>query len=246
MANPYNSNEKNKKEQVSHMFNAIAHRYDFLNHVLSMGIDRLWRRRAVNILKKYQPQRILDIATGTGDFAIASLKLHPTSIIGVDISEGMLQFGNEKIAKQNLSNIITLQKGDSENLTFENNSFDAITVGFGVRNFENLEKGLSEMYRVLKNDGVVAILEFSKPTSFPVKQLYWFYFKHILPGIGRLFSKDHRAYSYLPESVEEFPYGKTFESILIKVGFVNTKSIPVSFGIATIYTAEKIITKKEH
>jgi demethylmenaquinone methyltransferase/2-methoxy-6-polyprenyl-1,4-benzoquinol methylase len=239
MANPYNPNEKNKKEQVSHMFNAIAHRYDFLNHVLSMGIDRLWRRRAINNIKRYNPKTILDIATGTGDFAIASLRLKPESVIGIDISEGMLQFGNEKIAKQKLSHIIKLEKGDSENLRFESNSFDAMTVGFGVRNFENLEKGLSEMLRVLRPGAVVAILEFSKPTSFPIKQLYWFYFKHILPTIGKALSKDHRAYTYLPESVEEFPYGKDFESILRKVGFVNTKIIPVSFGIATIYMAEK-------
>jgi len=182
---------------------------------------------------------ILDIATGTGDFAIASLRLQPTSVIGVDISEGMLQYGNEKIAKKNLSNIIKLEKGDSENLRFESETFDAITVGFGVRNFENLEKGLSEMYRILRNGGVVSILEFSKPTSFPIKQLYWFYFKHILPTIGKLFSKDNRAYTYLPESVEEFPSGKAFESILIKIGFKNTKIISVSFGIATIYMAEK-------
>jgi len=239
MANPYNPNEKNKKEQVSNMFNAIAHRYDFLNHVLSVGIDRLWRRRAVNNLKKYNPHTILDIATGTGDFAIASLRLKPEKITGVDISVGMLQYGNEKIAKKGLSHIIKLEQGDSENLQFKTESFDAITVGFGVRNFENLEKGLSEMLRVLKLGGVVAILEFSKPTAFPIKQLYWFYFKHILPTIGKLFSKDHRAYTYLPESVEEFPYGKEFESILIKVGFQNTKIIPVSFGIATIYIAEK-------
>jgi len=239
MANPYNPNEKNKKEQVSNMFNAIAHRYDFLNHVLSVGIDRLWRRRAVNNLKKYNPHTILDIATGTGDFAIASLRLKPEKITGVDISVGMLQYGNEKIAKKGLSHIIKLKQGDSENLQFKTESFDAITVGFGVRNFENLEKGLSEMLRVLKLGGVVAILEFSKPTALPIKQLYWFYFKHILPTIGKLFSKDHRAYTYLPESVEEFPYGKEFESILIKVGFQNTKIIPVSFGIATIYIAEK-------
>jgi len=239
MANPYNHNEKNKKEQVSIMFNAIAYRYDFLNHFLSLGIDKLWRHRAINNLKKYSPKMILDIATGTGDFAIASLRLQPTSVIGVDISEGMLQYGNEKIAKKNLSNIIKLEKGDSENLRFESETFDAITVGFGVRNFENLEKGLSEMYRILRNGGVVSILEFSKPTSFPIKQLYWFYFKHILPTIGKLFSKDNRAYTYLPESVEEFPSGKAFESILIKIGFKNTKIISVSFGIATIYMAEK-------
>jgi len=239
MANPYNPNEKNKKEQVSTMFNAIAHRYDFLNHLLSLGIDKLWRRRAINNIKKYNPKKILDIATGTGDFAIASLRLNPISIKGIDISEGMLQYGNEKIANRKLSHIITLEKGDSENLSFENDSFDAITVGFGVRNFENLEKGLGEMYRVLHKGGIVAILEFSKPTSFPIKQLYWFYFKYILPTIGKTFSKDHRAYTYLPESVEEFPYGKSFENILLKIGFINTKIIPVSFGIATIYMAEK-------
>ena len=239
MANPYNPNEKNKKEQVSTMFNAIAHRYDFLNHILSMGIDRLWRRRAINNLKKYNPKSILDIATGTGDFAIASLRIKPSMVIGIDISEGMLQYGSEKIAKRKLSQIIKLEKGDSENLRFASESFDAITVGFGVRNFENLEKGLSEMYRVLRKGGIVAILEFSKPTSFPIKQLYWFYFKHILPTIGKAFSKDHRAYTYLPESVEEFPYGKAFERIITNIGFVNTKIIPVSFGIATIYLAEK-------
>lgn len=239
MANPYNSTEKNKKEQVSQMFSAIAHRYDFLNHFLSMGIDRLWRKKAISLLKKYAPERMLDVATGTGDFAIAALKLNPHKIIGIDISEGMLELGKEKMQKKGYSNIITLEKGDSENLHFESNTFDAITVGFGVRNYENLILGLSEMNRVLKKGGAIAILEFSKPTVFPVKQLYAFYFKRILPTIGKLFSKDHRAYTYLPESVEEFPCGKDFENILQKVGYVNTKSYKVSFGIATIYIAEK-------
>ena len=239
MANPYNPNENNKKEQVSVMFNAIAHRYDFLNHVLSLGIDKLWRRKAVRYLKKRKPEQLLDIATGTGDFAIALTRLKPQKITGIDISEGMLEYGKIKVNKKGLSKLITLEKGDSENLQFADNSFDAITVGFGVRNFENLEKGLSEMLRVIRPKGIVAILEFSKPTAFPVKQLYWFYFKNILPTIGRFFSKDARAYTYLPESVQEFPDGKKFEEILKKTGYVNTKIIPVTFGIASIYFAEK-------
>jgi len=239
MAHPYGSSGKSKKEQVSSMFNAIAHRYDFLNHVLSMGIDRAWRKKAINLLRPFAPKRILDVATGTGDFAIASLKLYPEKVIGIDISEEMLRFGNEKITKKKHSNIISLSLGDSENLTFETESFDAITVGFGVRNFEHLEKGLTEMHRVLKTNGVAVILEFSKPTTFPVKQLYSFYFTSILPTIGRLFSKDNRAYTYLPESVEEFPFGDDFIDILKKVGFKNTNLYPVTFGIATIYIATK-------
>lgn len=236
---PYKDLEKSKKEQVASMFNNIAKRYDFLNHFLSLGIDILWRKKAVGLLKKDNPKLILDIATGTGDFAIEAMSLNPDKITGVDISDGMLEIGKEKIKNRNLSHKIELFKGDSENLPFEENSFDAITCGFGVRNFENLEKGLSDMNRVLKKGGMVVILEFSKPLKFPVKQLYSFYFTRLLPFIGRMISKDSSAYTYLPESVDAFPDGANFLCILSKQGFSETRCIPLMFGIASIYTGKK-------
>ena len=236
---PYKEQSGGKKEQVATMFNNISKKYDFLNHFLSLGIDIIWRKKAVKLLKAQQPKIILDIATGTGDFAIEALSLNPTKIIGIDISEGMLAVGKEKMKQKGVDHIIDLQLGDSENLSFDSNYFDAYTVGFGVRNFENLEKGLSEMLRVLKPNGRAVILEFSKPKAFPVKQLYHFYFNRILPGIGNLISKDNAAYTYLPESVNAFPEGDEFVQILNKLGYKNVQAIPLMFGISSIYTATK-------
>ncbi len=223
---PYKDKKSGKKQQVADMFDNISPRYDFLNHFLSLGIDIRWRKKAIKLLKEIQPKKILDIATGTGDFAIESLSLNPDKVIGVDISEGMLSVGREKLKKRKLDAKITLQSGDSEDLPFEDNMFDAIIVAFGVRNFENLEKGLAEMYRVVRPGGKVVILEFSKPKRFPFKQLYNFYFKNILPTIGKTISKDNSAYTYLPESVKSFPDGAVFTSILDKLGFKNTECKP--------------------
>ncbi|MCC6251355.1 MAG: bifunctional demethylmenaquinone methyltransferase/2-methoxy-6-polyprenyl-1,4-benzoquinol methylase UbiE [Bacteroidia bacterium] len=234
---PYNE-QNAKKVQVADMFNNISHKYDFLNHFLSLGIDILWRKKAVKLLRKYAPKKILDIATGTGDFAIACLALQPDKIIGVDISEGMLEVGVSKLKQKGISNI-ELQQGDSEQLVFSDASFDAVTVAFGVRNFENLEKGLSEMSRVLKPHGVAAILEFSKPSWFPLKQLYYFYFLKILPTLGKIVSKDSRAYSYLPESVLAFPDGNKMAEIIKSSGFKKVTLYKLSGGIATIYFSEK-------
>jgi len=236
---PYKEENAGKKEQVARMFNNISRRYDFLNHFLSLGIDRLWRKTAVNLLKPHRPATILDVATGTGDFAIQALKAGATRITGVDISEGMLEIGRKKVNKLGLSEKITLVKGDSEDLQFSDATFDAVTVGFGVRNFENLEKGLAEILRVLRPGGMLVVLEFSRPRAFSMRQLYNFYFKNILPGIGRLISKDKSAYTYLPESVEAFPDGMDFENILGKVGFKETACRPLTFGISSIYTARK-------
>ena len=236
---PYKDASENKKTQVAQMFNSIAGKYDFLNHFLSAGIDIYWRKKAISLLQKSQPKQILDIATGTGDFAIEALKVNPEKITGIDISEGMLAVGREKLQKKGLTGKIELLSGDSENLQFEANSFDAVTAAFGVRNFENLEKGLSEMNRVLKPGGRVVILEFSKPTAFPMKQGYNFYFKNILPVFGKLISKDQAAYTYLPESVQAFPDGKAFLAILEKVGFKDTRWQSLTFGICSIYTGIK-------
>ena len=228
-----------KKKAVAAMFDSIAPRYDLLNRILSAGIDQQWRRKAVDMLKPYHPQRILDIATGTGDLAImAARRLSPKKVVGVDISEQMLRIGQQKIAAQELNHLITLQKGDSEKLPFSDNQFDAVLVAFGVRNFENLSKGLSEMHRVLKPGGHVVILEFSHPRRFPIRQLYSFYAHHILPRIGQLFSKNEAAYQYLPESVEAFPDGTDFLKELTTAGFTHTQWHPLTFGIASIYTAE--------
>ncbi len=236
---PYKEKTEGKKEQVATMFNNISKKYDFLNHFLSLGIDIIWRKKAIRLLKEHQPKQMLDIATGTGDFAIEALKLSPTKVTGIDISEGMLRVGQEKIKNKGLQDLIELKLGDSENLEFHSNTFDAYTVGFGVRNFENLEKGLTEMLRVLKPNGKAIILEFSKPKTFPVKQIYNFYFNSMLPGIGKMVSKDNSAYTYLPESVEAFPDGEQFVEILSKVGYKNIKEIRLMFGIASIYEASK-------
>ncbi len=235
---PYNT-EAGKKKEVAQMFDHVAHSYDFLNHFFSLGIDRGWRKRVVNILQPTKPKIILDVATGTADLALALSKLSPTSIVGVDISTKMLAIGAKKISAAKLDNIIKLQEGDSVKLQFPDNNFDAVTVSFGVRNFENLRMGLSEMYRVLKPGGKVVILEFSKPTTFPIKQLFAVYFKYLLPFIGKIVSGDNRAYTYLPESVAAFPEGKQFVSILQELGYTGVSTERLTFGISTIYTASK-------
>jgi demethylmenaquinone methyltransferase / 2-methoxy-6-polyprenyl-1,4-benzoquinol methylase len=236
---PYKKEESGKKDQVALMFNNISPKYDLLNHLLSLGIDIQWRKKAIKLLKSTNPKTILDVATGTGDFAVEALSLNPEKIIGIDISDGMLDIGRAKIKKKKLDHLISLEHGDSENIRFEDNKFDAVIVAFGVRNFENLENGLTNMYRVLKKDGKVIILEFSKPTTFPFKQLYNFYFNSILPIIGNVISKDNSAYTYLPESVQAFPEGPKFMTILKKTGFNQTTCIPLTFGICSIYTGIK-------
>jgi demethylmenaquinone methyltransferase/2-methoxy-6-polyprenyl-1,4-benzoquinol methylase len=238
MVKPYES-DKTKKEEVALMFNNIAHKYDFLNHFFSLGIDFLWRKKAIRLLKKNSPKSVLDLATGTADFAIAARKLKPNRIVGADISKGMVDIGKIKVKKKNLQDLITLEIGDSENLRFEDNEFDALTVGFGVRNYGDLKKGLGEMLRVVKPGGNLAILEFSKPTKFPVKQAFSFYFKYIMPVLGNWLAKDQAAYTYLPESVQAFPSGQDFVDILSEVGYKNVKVYPLSGGIASIYFGEK-------
>jgi demethylmenaquinone methyltransferase/2-methoxy-6-polyprenyl-1,4-benzoquinol methylase len=237
---PYQSANATKKDQVATMFNNISGTYDFLNHFMSLGIDIIWRKKAIRELSSLKPRIILDVATGTGDFAFEAIKiLKPEKIIGVDISEGMLEVAKRKIHERGLEHIFTVQTGDSEGLHFADNHFDAITVAFGVRNYENLQKGLADMFRVLKPGGKIVILEFSKPRQFPVKQGYNFYFKYITPFLGRVFSKDSRAYSYLPESVAAFPDGEAFTKLLDKVGFHSTKERRLTFGISAIYTGIK-------
>lgn len=236
---PYGDASKSKKEEVAEMFNNISAKYDFLNHFLSLGIDKLWRKKAVKMLRSVNPTRILDIATGTGDFALESLVLKPTQIVGLDISSGMLEHGRVKMKKKGVDHIITMQQGDSEDIPYEDNYFDGLTVGFGVRNFENLEKGLGEMLRVVRPGGKLIILEFSKPKKFPIKQLFAFYSNNIIPILGKSISKDSNAYTYLPESVAAFPEGKDFENILAKVGYKDISSTLVSGGIATIYAGTK-------
>lgn len=237
---PYKETDGTKKEQVADMFNNISGTYDFLNHFMSLGIDILWRKKAIRLLKKSQPKRLLDVATGTGDFALESIRiLRPEEVVGVDISEGMLDVARKKIADKGLQSQFSVQLGDSERLPFSDCSFDAVTVAFGVRNFENLEKGLAEMQRVLRPGGKAVILEFSKPRNWLVKGLYNFYFHKITPFIGRFFSKDRRAYEYLPESVNRFPDGADFTAILQRVGFAESRAMPQTFGICTIYVGTK-------
>ncbi|MEQ7799106.1 bifunctional demethylmenaquinone methyltransferase/2-methoxy-6-polyprenyl-1,4-benzoquinol methylase UbiE [Pedobacter sp. ASV1-7] len=237
---PYQSQNATKKEQVATMFNNISGTYDFLNHFLSLGIDVLWRKKAIKELKSIKPRVMLDVATGTGDFAFEAINiLKPEKIIGVDISEGMLDVARKKINERNLQHIFSVQMGDSEGLQFSDDHFDAITVAFGVRNYQNLEKGLADMYRVLKPEGKIVILEFSKPRTFPVKQGYNFYSNKVLPFFGRMFSKDKSAYTYLPESVAAFPDGEDFIKLMDKVGFKKSKDIRLTFGICAIYTGIK-------
>lgn len=235
---PYDKN-KPKKAQVSEMFNNIAPKYDFLNHLLSMGIDKIWRRKVINLIKPLKPKIILDVATGTGDLALALTKVKPEKIIGIDISSGMLEKAKIKTADKHLSDIIEYIEGDAENLPFEDNYFDVITVAFGVRNFETLNKGLKELNRVLKPNGKLFILEFSKPQNPLMRKLYFFYFYNVLPTIGKIVSKDSRAYTYLPESVSVFPDGNIFLGILNENGFKNLICKPLTFGISSIYSASK-------
>jgi demethylmenaquinone methyltransferase/2-methoxy-6-polyprenyl-1,4-benzoquinol methylase len=236
---PYKNQKSGKKEQVAEMFDNISKRYDFLNHFLSLGIDIYWRKRAIRLLKPEKPKLILDIATGTADFAIEALALNPDKVIGVDISEGMLAMGRKKLQRKKLDARIELQMGDSERLLFADNIFDAVIVAFGVRNFENLENGLQDMHRVLKPGGKAVIVEFSKPTKFPFKQVYNLYFQSVLPKIGKVISKDNAAYTYLPASVQAFPDGMAFLKVLQKVGFNQTTCTSLTFGICSIYTGKK-------
>jgi demethylmenaquinone methyltransferase / 2-methoxy-6-polyprenyl-1,4-benzoquinol methylase len=236
---PYKGDSTAKKQQVARMFDSISGRYDFLNHFLSLGIDILWRKKAIALLKEIKPRIILDVATGTGDFAIEALSLKPEKVIGVDISEGMMEVGRRKMLEKKVDGIIDLRLGDSENLPFEDNFFDAVIVAFGVRNFENLERGLSEMLRVVKPGGKVVVLEFSRPAKFPMKQLYRVYFTTILPLIGRWVSRDQAAYRYLPESVQAFPDGNDFLKILSAIGYKNPQCNPLTFGISSLYWGTK-------
>lgn len=236
---PYKDSTLGKKEQVAKMFDTISKEYDGLNRVISFGIDIKWRKKVVSIVKAKQPKTILDIATGTGDLAINLTETKAEKIIGLDISQGMLEVGKEKIKAKKLDHTIDMVLGDSENMPFDDNAFDAITVAFGVRNFETLENGLKEILRVLKPGGVFVILETSIPTKTPYKQGYNFYSKNILPLIGKAFSKDKNAYKYLSESASVFPYGEALNNILRNIGFINTKDFPQTFGVATIYTASK-------
>ncbi len=238
MIKPEQKSAESKKLQVANMFNKIAKSYDFLNHTLSFGMDFYWRKKAVSKLTN-NPKRILDVATGTADFAIAATKLKKVDVIGIDISEKMLEIAKKKVKSKGLENNIKLQLADSENLPFENNCFDAITAGFGVRNFENLEKGLSQMCRVLNKNGIAVILEPSKPKLFPIKQIYEVYFHQILPFFGKLVSKDKNAYKYLPASVDAFPENEQFVAILKDVGFSKVKFLPLTFGIVSLHIAIK-------
>ena len=236
---PYDDlNHLGKKEQVRKMFNNIAGRYDFMNRLLTLRIDILWRRKAVNLVRNYPHSTILDIATGTGDFAIELAKLSPTKITGIDIAEKMLEIGREKVNKKGLSGTIELTEADSENLPFPENTYDLATSAFGVRNFENLTKGLSEIYRVLKPGGRVLILEASEPSNMPFKKLYKAYMSKICPAVGGAFS-ENKAYHYLNKSVAAFPTGKNFEAELVKAGFADTRYIPLSMGVISIYIAKK-------
>ena len=236
---PYNSDE-NKGKQVEKMFDNIASAYDKLNHTLSLGIDKRWRKKAINYLKPFAPKKMMDVATGTGDFAIQAYKmLQPDELLGTDISEGMMNVGLGKVNKLGLSEKIKFKKEDCTSLSFPNDSFDAITVAFGIRNFENLDKGLKEMYRVLNSDGHLVILELSEPEQFPMKQLYSIYSKVVIPTLGKLLSKDNSAYSYLPKSIKAFPQGEVMRRIIEKAGFKKVEFKRLTFGICTLYLASK-------
>lgn len=236
---PYNGEEQ-KSTQVRRMFDSIAGTYDLLNHTLSFGIDKIWRRKAIASLRPFSPQSILDIATGTGDLAISMhRKLKARQIIGADISEGMMQVGREKVARAGYSEYISFEQQDCTALTYPDNSFDAVTAAFGVRNFENIEQGISEMYRVLKPGGHIMILEFSTPEHFPMKQLYPIYSKTVIPFIGRLLSKEKTAYSYLPASIKVVPQGKVMTELLTRLGFSGARVRTFTFGICSLYTGTK-------
>lgn len=236
---PYKDKNQGKKEQVTQMFDAISGEYDSLNRVISLGIDQRWRKRLVKMVGSKNPESILDVATGTGDLAIALCRTGAKEIIGLDIAPGMLQIGKEKVKHKSLDQIITMVVGDSEKLPFENDRFDAITVAFGVRNFENLDHGLIEINRVLKPGGIFAVLETAVPTRGPFKQGYFLYTRYMLPLIGRIFSRDRRAYAYLSESAAAFPHGEAFNNILRKNGFIDVVDKPQSLGVASIYVASK-------
>lgn len=236
---PYKDSSQGKKEQVTTMFDTISGEYDGLNRVISFGIDVKWRKKVVGILKTKSPDKILDIATGTGDLAINLVETGASRIVGLDISKGMLEVGKSKVVRKKLEGKVEMIVGDSENLHFEDDSFDAVTVAFGVRNFENLEKGLAEIYRVLKPKGTLVILETSVPSKTPFKQGYKFYSKYILPAIGKIFSKDRSAYQYLSDSASVFPHGREFNNILGKIGFIGMENKPQTFGVASIYIASK-------
>ena len=244
MGNQTDNTSGGKRAAVESMFDSIAWRYDFLNHFLSLNIDRLWRRRAIKIISKsYKSPDILDVATGTGDLAIAAMKLNPAKITGIDISGKMLEIGKEKVEKRGFAGRIDLLLGDSEKIPFGDNIFDVAMVAFGVRNFSDPLKGLSEMNRVIRKGGMIMVLEFSKPTGFLIKPLYNFYFRNILPFFGRLFSKDKAAYSYLPDSVMKFPDNEEFLKLLVKAGWSETHQIKLTGGVASIYTGIKLSTQ---
>jgi demethylmenaquinone methyltransferase/2-methoxy-6-polyprenyl-1,4-benzoquinol methylase len=235
---PYNK-EASKKQQVTEMFDNIAPTYDKLNRIMTMGIDILWRRKAVKMLAKYNPKIMADVATGTGDFAIESMRLKPTKIIGIDISPQMLEVGKQKMKAKGLDKTIEMLLGDSESLKLEDNAVDAITIGFGVRNFEDLKKGLSEVRRILRPGGAVVILEPSFPTKFPLKQLFQLHFNVLTPMVGKMISGDSSAYAYLPASVGAFPNGDDFLKICSEVGFKNGSYHPMTFGMCSMYLLEK-------
>jgi demethylmenaquinone methyltransferase/2-methoxy-6-polyprenyl-1,4-benzoquinol methylase len=240
MENQPSKTNEDKKAAVESMFDSIAWRYDFLNHFLSLNIDRLWRRRAINIIaRSYKNPYILDVATGTADLAIAAMKLNPSKITGIDISRKMLEIGKEKVLKKGYSEKIELTWGDSEKIPFADNAFDVAMVAFGVRNFSDPVRGLSEMRRVIRDGGMIMVLEFSKPSGFPFKPLYNFYFRNILPLFGRFFSKDKAAYNYLPDSVMKFPDNEEFIKLLVQAGYTNTKQLKLTGGVASIYTGMK-------
>lgn len=236
---PYNENEE-KGQQVERMFDSIAHSYDLLNHTLSMGIDKHWRKAAINSLKPFCPKTILDVATGTGDFALLAAKeLHPDKLLGVDLSEGMMKVAAEKVKKVGLDSTISFQKEDCTQLSLNDNTFDALTVAYGIRNFQNLDKGLEEMHRVLRPGGRLVIIELTAPNRFPMKQLFWLYSHVLMPTVGKIISHDSKAYSYLPATMEAFPQGEVMQNILQKAGFKDVKFKRFTFGLSTMYTAAK-------
>lgn len=232
--------QRAEKQYVRSLFDSIAYRYDLLNHLLSGGMDFYWRRKAIQHLQDIEPKRILDVATGTADFAIAALRLKPESVVGVDIAEEMLKRGRAKIARRGIEDVVTLQTGEAERLTFEVGAFDAAIVAFGARNFENLKQGLREMHRVLRTGGKIVVLEFSRPRLFPFKHLYFFYFRFILPIVGKLISRHREAYKYLPDTVMKFPEGEEFLNILRDVGFTGLQEERMTFGIVTVYSGRKL------
>lgn len=236
---PYGE-EESKGRQVERMFDSIAHSYDLLNHTLSLGIDKHWRRVAINSLKPYAPKYMLDVATGTGDFALlAARTLNPKSLLGIDISEGMMAVGREKVKVAGLEEVIRFQKEDCLNLSLSSDTYDAITVAYGIRNFENLDRGLREMYRVLRPGGRLVIIELTSPVSFPMKQLFWMYSHVLMPTIGKVVSRDSRAYTYLPATMEAFPQGEEMQHILQRAGFKDITFKRFTFGLSTMYLAEK-------